>query len=158
MGGITFLVIFVFQAVALEMFCFSQVSIICWPSCWNGREQHQSVCILNQGKIHSLNFTFSLVSTGQTIAKHSECCTTLSSGVGRGLSPGRWLFQSQLLRTACQTDALACIKTPAHATGMGPIAIEHVKNNAATARLGFPAPSHCAFLPFPTSFAPLFFT
>lgn len=141
------------------MFCFSQVSTPCCSSCWKEvRNIIRAVGITDWGKIHSLNFTCSLVSAGQMTGKQSECCTTLSSGVGHGLSPGHWLFQSQLLRTACQTDALACIKTPAHAAGTGPIAIKHIKNNATTACLGFPIPSCCTFSPFPTSFAPPFLT
>lgn len=62
------------------------------------------------------------------------------------LAAGRWLFPSWLLRTACQTDALARTEPQSHAAGTGPIAIEQVKNNAPQHAWAFPI-SPAALLP-----------
>ena len=61
-------------------------------------------------------------------------------------APGQWLFQSRLLRTACQTDALARTELQSHAAGTGPIAIEDIKNNAPQHVWAFPI-SPAALLP-----------
>lgn len=72
---------------------------------------------------------------------------------GTRLALGQRLFQSRLLRTACQTDALARTKLQSHAAGTGPIAIVHIKNNAPQHDWAFPI-SPTALLPAELAFVP----
>lgn len=92
-----------------------------------------------------LNFTSTWASAGKTTGKRRGLRNLV---LRRGTWPaaGRWLFLSWLLRTACQTDALARTEPQSHAAGTGPIAIEHVKNNAPQHAWAFPI-SPAALLP-----------
>lgn len=79
----------------------------------------------------------------------------------RGTQPalGQRLFQSRLLRTACQTDALARTELQSHAAGTGLISIDNVKNNAPQRVRAFPispaALPPAVLPPPPTASAPL---
>lgn len=104
-----------------------------------GHEQHpRGGTHPPSGRSPRFKFYFHLGECRENYRKAKRGLHNLVLRRGTWPAPGQWLFQSRLLRTACQTDALARTELQSHAAGTGPIAIEHIKNNSPQHVWAFP--------------------